>query len=157
MFTVTDAGRLAAEAHAGQVDKLGRDYFNAHLVPIAEAVAHLGEHAVCAAYLHDIIEDTDWDADGLRDAGVPESVVATVVSVTRMPGETYDDLIARSCADPLGVHIKLADNTHNIASNPALAVVDQEKAHNLLMGRYLPARDRLIEARARHDSASTTV
>lgn len=154
-MTVADAHAFFKAAHGGQTDQQGRDYYTAHLAPIAASVEHLGDIAVIAALGHDYIEDVhegDLDAGvaALRTEGCPEDAIAAIVSVTRLPGETYSDLITRSCADPLGVHIKLADNAHNIASNPSLALRDEQKAHSLLTRRYLPARDRLIEARTRH-------
>lgn len=154
-MTVAEAHVFFKAAHAGQVDKQGRDYYQFHLIPIAEQVEHLGDIAVIAALGHDYIEDVhggDIEAGtaALRAAACPERATTAIVSVTRMPGETYDDLITRSCTDPLGCEIKLADNGHNIASNPALAATDPKRAHSLLTKRYLPARDRLIEARTLH-------
>lgn len=154
-MTVVEAHAFLKAAHAGQVDQQGRDYYEFHLLPIAKAVEHLGDLAVIAALGHDYIEDVhkgDLDAGmaALRDARCPEASLAAIVAVTRMPGETYYDLITRSCADPLGCEIKLADNAHNIASAPGLAATAPEKAHSLLTKRYLPARDRLIEARILH-------
>lgn len=152
-FTVEDARAMARAAHAGQKDKQGRDYYEHHIVPIAESVVALGEEAVIAALLHDIVEDTNedsdinWTVELLSEAGVPERSVRAVDSVTRREGEPYPDLITRSCDDELGVHIKLADNGQNISANPGLAAVNFEKAERLLNGRYIPARDRLIVAR----------
>lgn len=154
-MTVTDAHAFFKAAHAGQVDAQGRDYYEFHLVPIAKSVEHLGDIAVIAALGHDYIEDVhkgDIAAGvaALRAAGCPEEAITAIVSVTRMPGEAYVDLITRSCVDPLGCEIKLADNGHNIASAPGLALTDPKKAHSLLTKRYLPARDRLVEARTLH-------
>lgn len=149
--------RIARDAHDDQVDKQGRDYYEHHLVPVAESLAHLGEHAVMAGYLHDIVEDHGdlYSLDRLRALGIPEPVVRAVDSVSRRPGESYFDLIDRACADPLGVHVKIADNEHNILSNPGLAVMDEAHAQTLLAGRYLPARDRLIAARTRFEGRPT--
>lgn len=148
-FTVADARALAQAAHAGQLDKQGRDYFTAHLTPIAAALRPQGEHAEMAGWLHDIVEDTEWTLDGLRAEGVPESVVRAVDSVSRREGEKYAVLITRACGDPLGVRVKLEDNRRNILDMVGLAQVDPDEAMSLLKGRYLPARDRLIEAQVR--------
>lgn len=139
---------IARDAHAGQRDKQGRPYFEFHVEPIALALTDLGEHAVMAGYLHDVAEDcpSRYSIAHLEAVGLPESVVQAVDSVTRRADETYDDLIARSCADPLGVHVKLADNAHNILSSPGLAQGHPRRAESLLK-RYLGARDRLVAAR----------
>lgn len=50
-FGIDDAARLAEVAHAGQVDKQGRNYFEAHLEPIATVLEQFGEQAAMAGYL----------------------------------------------------------------------------------------------------------
>ncbi len=110
-FTVPDAHLLALHAHQGQVDKQGRDYYLAHLRPIAEALRPHGAYAEMAGALHDIVEDTRdhpdparrYDLDRLRVLGVPEVVVEAIDAVTRRPGEPYiAGLIRRAAAHPLG-------------------------------------------------------
>lgn len=160
VFNLAACNAFAQEQHSGQVDKMDRDYYQHHLLPVAAKVKHLGEHAIMAALLHDYIEDIHHGdipagVDVLRERGVPEPVIAAVCSVTRITfpdghKEPYADLIARSCDDALGVHIKLADNEVNIANNPALSALDPAKGKSLLTKRYLPARDALIIARTLH-------
>lgn len=140
------AGQIAQEAHASQQDKLGRDYVDAHLRPIAEAAAVFGPEAEAAGWLHDVIEDTRITADDLRERAIPEHVIDAVESVTKVPGEEYDELITRVCQHPLGRFVKLVDNAWNIACNPVLAEVDADKAHRLMTEKYLPARERLLAA-----------
>jgi (p)ppGpp synthase/HD superfamily hydrolase len=156
-FTVPDAHLLALQAHEGQVDRQGRDYYLAHLLPIAEALRPYGPHAEMAGALHDIVEDTRddpdparrYDLDRLRALRVPEVVVEAIDAVTRRPGEPYiSGLIHRAAAHPLGRLVKLADNKHNLAANAALARCDPEKARTLREGRYRPARRILLAAEA---------
>lgn len=135
---------LAREAHAGQRDKVGRDYFEAHVLPIAAGASLFGETAEQAAVLHDVLEDTELTAADLLARGVGPEVVAAVESVTRREGETYDGFITRAARHPVGKLVKLVDNAWNIMSNPELAEQDPEKAQQLLEERYLPARDRLL-------------
>jgi (p)ppGpp synthase/HD superfamily hydrolase len=156
-FTVPDAHLLALAAHEGQVDKQGRDYYLAHLLPIAEALRPYGSHAEMAGALHDIVEDTRdhpdparrYDLDRLRSLGVPEIVVEAIDAVTRRPGEPYiSGLIYRSAAHPLGRLVKLADNKHNLDASADLARSDPEAARKLREGRYRPARRILLAAEA---------
>lgn len=141
-----DIKNLARQAHRYQVDQAGRDYFDAHLRPIADGAQVFGEDAIAAAWLHDIIEDTYVTVDGLVAAGVSTEVVAAVESVTRRSDETYKELIGRAAAQPLGRLVKLVDNAWNITSNPGLAQLDLGKASSMLNRRYRPARVRLLEA-----------
>jgi (p)ppGpp synthase/HD superfamily hydrolase len=156
-FSVPDAHLLALQAHEGQVDAQGHDYYLAHLRPIAEALRPYGPHAEMAGVLHDIVEDTRdhpdpsrrYDLDRLRGLAVPEVVVEAIDAVTRRPGEPYmSGLIRRSAAHPLGRLVKLADNKHNLAANAQLARIDPEKARSLREGRYRPARRILLAAEA---------
>ncbi|WP_396908278.1 phosphohydrolase [Mycolicibacterium sp.] len=140
------ARALAARAHKGQRDKASRDYFDAHLVPIASAAAIFGPDVEAVAWLHDVLEDTDLSAVDLSNAGMPVGVVQGIESVTRLDNETYSHLIARACLDPIGRFGKLADNGWNITSNPVLAKVDPDRAASMLSRRYLPARQRLLHA-----------
>lgn len=146
MTSLDGVRTIAQEAHASQRDKLGRDYVDAHLRPIAEAAATFGLQAEAAGWLHDVIEDTKISADDLREHGVPEHVIAAVESVTEVPGHEYDELITRACQNPLGRLVKLVDNAWNITCNPSLAESDPAEARRLMAEKYLPARERLLHA-----------
>jgi (p)ppGpp synthase/HD superfamily hydrolase len=61
---------IAKLAHKGQ--KYGNDdYYEAHVRPLVEMVRVAGGnvHAIHAAYLHDVVEDTEATLDDLIDAG----------------------------------------------------------------------------------------
>lgn len=144
MDIVERAAQFARNAHAGQVDKQGRDYYMNHLWPIAESLAPHGPLAMAAGYLHDVIEDTEVTAEQLT-AQFGEQVASAVIACTRIPGEPYSSLIARAAANPLGRLVKLADNTWNLSCNADLARVDPVKAASLRK-RYEKARETLLAA-----------
>lgn len=156
-FDVRAAADLARVAHAGQRDKQDRDYFDAHLAPIAHSLIPFGDEAVMAGYLHDVLEDTDHTPESLASAGVPAEVIEAVESVTKREGEPYTELIERAAAHPLGRLVKLADNTLNIASNPGLAEVAPDRARHMLEEKYLPARTRLLESLPDGDAVLATI
>jgi hypothetical protein len=156
-FTLPDAHLLALQAHEGQVDEQGHDYYLARLRPIAEALRPYGPLAEMAGVLSDIVEATwdhadparRYDVGRLRALGVPESVVEAIDAVTRRPGEPYiSGYIRRAAAHPLGRLVKLADNKHNLDAAAALAAIDPDKARTLREGRYRPARRILLAAEA---------
>ncbi len=62
-----------------------------------------------AAVLHDVIEDTEVGPDRLREADLPEDVVATVVALTHRPDESYEQYIEKVACDDLAREVKLAD------------------------------------------------
>ncbi|HEY6738733.1 MAG TPA: winged helix-turn-helix transcriptional regulator [Actinopolymorphaceae bacterium] len=115
-FTLEAADRLAERLHAHQVDKAGRPYIE-HPRAVARLTRHFGgsEEQQIAALLHDTVEDTDCTLDDLRDAGVPDAVVVLVDALTRRPGESDDDYLARVIATPGAALVKRADVAHNAA------------------------------------------
>jgi (p)ppGpp synthase/HD superfamily hydrolase len=142
---MSDVLELVRRAHAGQVDKQGRDYVEHHLLPIAELLRPYGEEAYAAGLLHDILEDTATTSAELLAAGVPTAVVRAVESVSRRPGEPYEQLISRAAADPLGRLVKLADTWVNLTGLEALAGTDPVTAERLRV-RYTSARARLTSS-----------
>ena len=67
-----------------------------------------------AALLHDVIEDTDLDANQLLGMGFTERVVSAVQTVSRSAGECYTDVIERVAKDAFATRIKLADLEDNM-------------------------------------------
>jgi (p)ppGpp synthase/HD superfamily hydrolase len=53
---LSEVAAIATRAHAGQKDKLGEPYIG-HPVRVARRVSSLGEGAMMAALLHDVLED----------------------------------------------------------------------------------------------------
>jgi len=143
--TASQAKQIAFRAHAGQVDKQGRDYFIHHLAPVASLLKPFGDEAVAAGWLHDVVEDTPTTLDDLRDAGFSNWVVNAVDSVTRRPGEEYTEMLWRAAADPYGRLVKLMDNWVNLTGLDDLAKVDPVKAASL-RHRYTMARIVLLGA-----------
>ena len=137
MITLEEATELARQAHAGQTDKAGVDYFG-HLTAVRDALEPFGVDAQIAGVLHDVLEDTRVTARDLWLAGVPDHVITAVESVTRREGETYMGMIRRAAADPLGRLVKLADNRHN-CDEGRLALLPEGQAASL-RNRYARAR-----------------
>ena len=109
------AERIATDAHRGQVDKLGADYIE-HPRRVASAfnpATHSVEH--CAAWLHDVVEDSGMSADDLLAAGVDPDVVDVVVLMTRRKDVPDDTYYARIAASPAARAVKLADIGDNTA------------------------------------------
>jgi (p)ppGpp synthase/HD superfamily hydrolase len=115
------AQMIATTAHAGQVDKLGADYIEhpARVAANFDMVTQSTEY--CAAWLHDVIEDTPVTAQELLDSGVARAVVETVLLLTRNGGVPSDFYYARIRDHHAARAVKLAD----IADNTADWRVDQ--------------------------------
>ena len=110
MSTVEKAVAIAAEAHAGQVDKAGTAYL---LHPLRVMLQLATDDERIAGVLHDVVEDTEWTLEALRSEGFSEPVLAAIDSVTRRDGETYKEFVRRAGKDPIGRLVKLADLRDN--------------------------------------------
>lgn len=110
MSTVERAVAIAAQAHAGQTDKADQPYLLHALRVMSKMKTN---EARMTAVLHDVVEDSDWTLEQLREEGFPEVVIAAVDSLTKRENENYDDFIERAGRDPLGLHVKLADLRDN--------------------------------------------
>jgi (p)ppGpp synthase/HD superfamily hydrolase len=107
MGTLERAIAIAAEAHAGQVDKAGAPYV---LHPLRMMLRMSSNDERIVAVLHDVCEDCPgWTFDRLRKEGFPERLIDALQSVTKRDSEEYDDFVRRSAANPIGRRVKLAD------------------------------------------------
>lgn len=111
MSLLEEAIRICVEAHRGQVDRAGAPY---SLHPLRMMFRVQTESEKIVALLHDVVEDTDWTLDRLREAGFPEEVVTAVDALTRRGDEEYDEFVRRAAADPLARRVKVADLEDNM-------------------------------------------
>jgi (p)ppGpp synthase/HD superfamily hydrolase len=111
LATLERAIGIAAQAHAGQVDKAGAPYI-LHPLRVMLTLGTLEERIV--AVLHDVVEDTDWTFDRLRIEGFAESVLEALDAVTRREGESYEDFVRRAAKNPIGRTVKRADLLDNL-------------------------------------------
>ena len=98
---VKDAKELAKKLHEGMTDKYGNPYFY-HLERVANRVRDMEYNMVdetseinlyiVAAYLHDVIEDTDYLIGDLIDE-FGETVAEAVKLLTRDKEETYANYV----------------------------------------------------------------
>jgi hypothetical protein len=147
------AASIAARAHQGQTDKAGQPYIT-HPQRVAARAKLLAETeapqllptVIAAAWLHDVLEDTDWTADDLLAHGITPQTVRVVEAVTKRPGEPVEIYAARIAAIPAAVLVKRADLDDN--SDPErLSLLDPDTRARL--GRkYAQFRERFTEALA---------
>jgi (p)ppGpp synthase/HD superfamily hydrolase len=111
MSTLERAIAIAAQAHAGQVDKAGAPYV-LHPLRMMLRVASPEERIV--AVLHDVCEDCPgWTFDRLKAEGFSDGILAALDSVTKRDGEDYESFVRRAAGNPIGRSVKLADLSDN--------------------------------------------
>ncbi|WP_065260333.1 HD domain-containing protein [Pseudomonas bananamidigenes] len=108
--TLERAIAIAATAHAGQMDKGGAPYI-LHPLKVMLRMSSLEERIV--AVLHDVVEDCGISLEDLRKEGFSEEVLSAIESVTKLPGESYEDFVERAAQNPIGRVVKLADLEEN--------------------------------------------
>lgn len=106
--------QLAVEAHADQEDKSGQPYI-LHPLAVMLAVAKHGLYAQMVAVLHDVVEDCPVTLQDLREAGIPDVVVAGVDAITKRSGESYETYLSRVRENDLALAVKLEDIRHNMS------------------------------------------
>jgi (p)ppGpp synthase/HD superfamily hydrolase len=129
---------IALEAHQGQTDKVGQPYI-LHPLRVLQRMQTGDEQLV--AILHDVVEDSDWTLDQLRQEGFSDAVVEAVDALTRREGEAYEELVERAIHNPLACRVKIADLEDNM-SLMRLKEIDERTLERL--ARYLRAWQRAI-------------
>ncbi len=102
---------IAVEAHRGQKDRYGAPYI-AHPIRVMQRLDAPLERIV--AVLHDVVEDSDWTLDDLRQEGFSQRILHALDCVTKREGEGYEDFVQRSASDPLAKRVKMADLEDNM-------------------------------------------
>ena len=101
---------LCFEAHKNQLDKSGMPYVF-HPFHLAEQMETV--ETVVVALLHDIVEDTDYTIDDLKNMGFPNTVTDAIALMTHDANTEYMDYVARIKNNPIAKAVKLADLRHN--------------------------------------------
>ena len=102
--------RLAYAAHHGQTDKSGQPYIF-HPYHLAEQMTD--EVGVCAALLHDVVEDTAVTLEEL-EREFPKEVIDVLRLLTHRKETDYFDYVRSIRQNPVAVMVKLADIEHNL-------------------------------------------
>ena len=104
--------QIAVEAHAGAKDRGGKAYI---LHPIGVMMRCETDEEKIVAILHDVVEDTDWTFDALREEGVSETIIEALETVTKhSDDEDYDEFVQRSLKNEIGRKVKIADLRDNL-------------------------------------------
>lgn len=98
------------------------------------------EHAVAAAWLHDVVEDTEITLADLEQT-FPPDVTAAVDALTRRSDETPAEYYARVRTVPLALTVKLADMADN--SDPQRLAQLDAATRERLTAKYARARAQL--------------
>ncbi|QQR75804.1 MAG: bifunctional (p)ppGpp synthetase/guanosine-3',5'-bis(diphosphate) 3'-pyrophosphohydrolase [Holophagales bacterium] len=152
----------SAERHRDQFRRSGEPYLS-HPLAVAYLLADLNFDQVCAAVglLHDVLEDTLTDFDGLAgEFGV--EIAELVDGVTKIgkhsyvrrdeaQAETFRKMILASAKDLRVILVKLADRLHNMMTLSAMSPEARRRISQETLEIYAPIAHRLGMARVRGD------
>ena len=151
---ITEAYRMAAGAHNGQLRRSGEPYIT-HPLAVAGIVARYGmdDITIAAALLHDAVEDTVITLEDVDHRFGPE-VTAIVDGVTKLERIHFESKEAQQAAtmrkmlvamakDLRVLVIKLADRLHNMRTIAALPDWKQERTAQETLDIYAPLAHRL--------------
>ena len=138
-WSLAGVAALAAQAHAGQVDKAGRPYVE-HPARVARLLADRSEPPLRQALglLHDTVEDTALTLDRLAQLRLPPRVVAGVEALTHRPDEPAEAYYARIRVNPDALAVKFADLDDN--SDPERLRRLDADTRQRLEAKYVHAR-----------------
>ncbi len=152
LAVIEKAYRVAEAHHRGQMRNSGDPYIT-HPLAVASILAELGmtPPTLCAALLHDTVEDTPYTIEQLRrDFG--DEIADLVDGVTKLDkvrygesaqAETIRKMIVAMSKDIRVLVIKLADRLHNMRTLRFLRQASQERIATETLEIYAPLAHRL--------------
>ena len=147
------AFELAREAHAAQKRKSGDPYI-IHPIAVATIVAielKLGANPVIAAFLHDVVEDTAYTIDDIRQRFGDDVAFLVSVVTKKSTGnyeiskqvDNYKQMLNSIHYDIRALLVKLADRLHNMRTLSSMRPDKQMKIAGETDFFYAPLANRL--------------
>ncbi|MCF6204962.1 MAG: bifunctional (p)ppGpp synthetase/guanosine-3',5'-bis(diphosphate) 3'-pyrophosphohydrolase [Methylococcaceae bacterium] len=158
---IVRAYHFGASAHSGQMRKSGEPYICHPLsVAITLAEMHMDGNCIIAAILHDVIEDTSIDKQGLTDnfnAEVAE-LVDGVTKLTKLDNKSHAETQAENvrkmllamAKDLRVIIVKLADRLHNMQTIGSMPIEKKRRIAKETQEIYVPLANRLSMNSIRH-------
>ncbi len=149
------AFRFAKSAHKGVRRRSGEPYI-LHPIAVAKIVISelgLGSTSICAAFLHDVVEDTEFTKEDI-EASFGEKIASIVEGLTKISGGIFGDkaslqaenfrkLLLSMSTDIRVVLIKMADRLHNMRTLGSMRPEMQYKIAGETLYVYAPLAHRL--------------
>ena len=111
MSNLDKAIEIATKAHAGQKDKAGQAYI---LHPLRVMLRVKGEVEKIVAVMHDVIEDSDFSLQDLKNQGFSDEIIEAIDCLTKRDSEDYKGLILRVSMNRLARRVKIEDIKDNL-------------------------------------------
>ena len=152
---ITKAFNFARQAHKG-VRRLSGEPYIMHPIAVAQIACEevgLGSTSICAALLHDVVEDTDYTTEDIEN--IFGSKIAQIVDgLTKISGgifgeqasaqaENFKKLLLTMSDDIRVILIKICDRLHNMRTLESQPANKQYKIAGETLYIYAPLANRL--------------
>jgi len=152
---ITKAFNFAKQAHKG-VRRLSGEPYIMHPIAVAQIACEevgLGSTSICAALLHDVVEDTDYTCEDLANIFGPK-IAQIVDGLTKISGgifgeqasaqaENFKKLLLTMSEDIRVILIKICDRLHNMRTLQSQPANKQYKIAGETLYIYAPLANRL--------------
>lgn len=152
---ITKAFNFARQAHKG-VRRLSGEPYIMHPLAVAQIVSEeigMGSTSICAALLHDVVEDTDFTVEDISNM-FGEKIAQIVDGLTKISGavfsekasaqaENFRKLLLTMSDDIRVILIKICDRLHNMRTLSSQPVNKQYKIAGETLYIYAPLANRL--------------
>lgn len=152
---ITKAFNFANQAHKGIKRRSGEPYI-LHPIAVAKIVCNeigLGSTSICAALLHDVVEDTEYTVEDIENI-FGKKVAVIVDGLTKISGgifgdhasaqaENFKKLLLTMSNDIRVILIKIADRLHNMRTLGSMLPSKQYKIAGETLYIYAPLANRL--------------
>lgn len=152
---ITKAFNFANQAHAGVKRRSGEPYIM-HPIAVARIVCRemgLGSTSICSALLHDVVEDTEYTVEDIRNM-FGDKIAQIVDGLTKISGgifgeqasaqaENFRKLLLTMSDDIRVILIKIADRLHNMRTLGSMLPAKQFKIAGETLYLYAPMAHRL--------------
>ena len=152
---ITKAFNFAKQAHKGVKRRSGEPYIM-HPIAVAQIACSeigLGSTSICAALLHDVVEDTDYTVEDIENL-FGSKIAQIVDGLTKISGgifgdrasaqaENFKKLLLTMNDDIRVILIKIADRLHNMRTLGSMLPNKQYKIAGETLYIYAPLAHRL--------------
>ena len=152
---ITKAFNFARQAHKG-VRRLSGEPYIMHPIAVAQIACEevgLGSTSICAALLHDVVEDTDYTTEDISNIFGPK-IAQIVDGLTKISGgifgeqasaqaENFKKLLLTMSEDIRVILIKICDRLHNMRTLQSQPANKQYKIAGETLYIYAPLANRL--------------
>jgi GTP pyrophosphokinase len=151
---VLEAYEFGAAFHKGQTRKSGEPYIT-HPVAVAQELGemHLDSEAICAAILHDVVEDTPATLEEIENK-FGEEVALIVDGVSKLDqiqfrsraeaqAESFRKMMLAMIEDIRVILVKLSDRLHNMQTLGSMPAIKKKRIARETLDIYAPIATRL--------------